>query len=45
MMIVDDTYKNQGEKRKTILDPNLNRIGIKWKFYGNKFLAYLTFGK
>ena len=45
MMIVDDTCKNQGEKRKTILDPNLNRVGIKCKFYGNKFLAYLTFGK
>ena len=45
MMIVDDTDKNQGEKRKTILDPNLNKVGIKCKFYGNKFLAYLTFGK
>ena len=45
MMIVDDTSKNQGEKRKTILDPNLNKVGIKCRFYGNKFLAYLTFGK
>ena len=45
MMIVDDTTKNQGEKRKTILDPNLNKVGIKCKLYGNKFLAYLTFGK
>ena len=45
MMIVDDTIKNQGEKRKTILDPNLNKVGIKCKLYGNKFLAYLTFGK
>ena len=45
MMIVDDTYKNQGEKRKTILDPNLNKVGIKCKLYGSKFLAYLTFGK
>ena len=45
MMIVDDTSKNQGEKRKTILDPNLNKVGIKCKLYGNKFLAYLTFGK
>ena len=45
MMIVDDTNKNQGEKRKTILDPNLNKVGIKCKLYGNKFLAYLTFGK
>ena len=45
MMIVDDTDKNQGEKRKTILDPNLNNVGIKCRFYGNKFLAYLTFGK
>ena len=45
MMIVDDTSKNQGEKRKTILDPNLKKVGIKCRFYGNKFLAYLTFGK
>ena len=45
MMVVDDTCKNQGEKRKTILDPNLNKVGIKCQFYGNKFLAYLTFGK
>ena len=45
MMIVDDTNKNQGEKRKTILDPNLNKVGIKCRLYGNKFLAYLTFGK
>ena len=45
MMVVDDTNKNQGEKRKTILDPNLNKVGIKCKLYGNKFLAYLTFGK
>ena len=45
MMIVDDTCKNQGEKRKTILDPNLNKVGIKCQFYGNKFLAYLTCGK
>ena len=45
MMIVDDTSKNQGEKRKTILDPNLKKLGIKCRFYGNKFLAYLTFGK
>ena len=45
MMVVDDTSKNQGEKRKTILDPNLNKVGIKCKFYGKKFLAYLTFGK
>jgi len=45
MMVVDDTNKNQGEKRKTILDPSLNKVGIKCKLYGNKFLAYLTFGK
>ena len=27
------------------LDPNLNKVGIKCRLYGNKFLAYLTFGK
>ena len=45
MMVIDDTNKNQGEKRKTILDPNLTKVGIKCRFYGNKFLAYLTFSK
>ncbi len=45
MMIVDDTIKNQGEKRITILNPLLNNIYINCKMYGNKFLAYLTFSK
>ena len=45
MMIVDDTIKNQGEKRVTILNPLLNNIFINCKMYGNKFLAYLTFSK
>lgn len=45
MMIVDDTIKNQGEKRITILDPLLNNIFINCKMYGKKFLAYLTFSK
>ena len=44
-MIIDDTNKNQGEKRKTILDPELTKAGIKCRFYGNKFLAYFTFSK
>ena len=45
MMIVDDTNRNQGEKRVTILDPLLNKISINCKMYGKKFLAYLTFSK
>ena len=45
MMVVDDTNKNQGEKRVTILDPLLNKISINCKMYGKKFLAYLTFSK
>ena len=45
MMIVDDTSKNQGEKRITILNPLLNNIYINCKMYGKKFLAYLTFSK
>ena len=45
MMIVDDTSRNQGEKRITILDPLLNKISINCKMYGKKFLAYLTFSK
>ena len=45
MMLVDDTSKNQGEKRVTILDPDLKKISINCKMYGQKFLAYLTFSK
>jgi len=45
MMLVDDTSKNQGEKRVTILDPLLNKISINCKMYGKNFLAYLTFSK
>lgn len=45
MMIVDDTTKNQGEKRITVLNPLLNKIFINCKMYGKKFLAYLTFSK
>jgi len=45
MMVVDDTIKNQGQKRITILDPLLNNIYINCKMYGKKFLAYLTFSK
>ena len=44
MMVVDDTCKNQGEKRITILDPNLKNISINCGSYG-KFLAYFTFSK
>ena len=45
MMLVDDTTRNQGEKRVTILNPLLNKIAINCRMYGNKFLAYLTFSK
>ena len=45
MMIVDDTIKNQGEKRITILDPLLQKVAINCKMYGNRFLAFLTFSK
>ena len=45
MMIVDDTIKNEGEKRITILNPILNKININCKMYGKNFLAYLTFSK
>ena len=45
MMIVDDTIKNEGEKRITILNPILNKVYINCKMYGKNFLAYLTFSK
>lgn len=44
MMIVDDTYKNQGEKRNTILNPELKQMSINCGNIG-KFLAYFTFAK
>ena len=44
MMVVDDTYKNQGEKRITILDPNLKNISINCGSYG-EFLVYFTFSE
>ena len=45
MMIVDDTIKNQGEKRITILNPLLQKVAINCKMYDKYFLAYLTFSK
>ena len=45
MMIVDDTIKNEGEKRITILNPILSKVYINCKMYGKNFLAYLTFSK
>ena len=45
LMIVDDSEKNQGKKRHTILNPNYKYIGISSKFIGKTFVAYFTFSK
>ena len=43
LMIVDDTGKKEGMKRKTILNPNLKFIGICSTKIGKSFACYLTF--
>ena len=43
LMIVDPSGKNDGNKRKSILDPNLKYIGICSVKIGKSFCCYLTF--
>ena len=45
LMIVDDSEKNQGKKRHTLLNPDYKYIGISSKFFGKTFVAYFTFSK
>ena len=45
LMIVDDTIKNPGKKRKALLSKDLKYIGVNSKFIGKTFIAYFAFSK
>ena len=45
LMIVDDTEKNPGRKRKAVLNKDFKYIGINSKFLGKTFIAYFTFSR
>ena len=45
LMIVDDSGKNAGRKRMTLLDKDIKYIGVNSKFVGKSFIAYLSFAK
>jgi hypothetical protein len=43
LMIVDDTIKNPGKKRKALLSKDLKYIGVNSKFIGKTFVSYFSF--
>jgi len=45
LMIVDDTNKNAGKKRRALLSNELKYIGVSSKFIGKTFVAYFSFSK
>jgi len=45
LMIVDDTNKNAGKKRRALLSNELKYIGVSSKFIGRTFVAYFSFSK
>ena len=45
LMIVDDTNKNAGKKRRALLNNELKYIGVNSKFIGRTFVAYFSFSK
>ena len=45
LMIVDDSGKNICKKRKALLNPEFEYIGIRSKFIGKYFIAFLSFSK
>ena len=45
LMIVDDTNKNTGKKRRALLSNELKYIGVSSKFIGRTFVAYFSFSK
>ena len=45
LMIVDDSEKNPGKKRKAVLNKEFKYIGISSKFIGKTFIAYFAFSK
>ena len=45
LMIVDDTNKNTGKKRMTLLNKDLKYIGVNSKFIRKTFIAYFSFSR
>ena len=45
LMVVDDSYKNTGKKRKALLNKDFKYIGVNSKFIGKSFVSYLAFSK
>ena len=45
LIIVDDSGRNAGKKRQTLLDKDVKYIGVNSKFVGKTFIAYLSFVK
>ena len=45
LMIVDDTIKNPGKKRKALLSKALKYIGVNSKFIGKTFVSYFSFSR
>jgi hypothetical protein len=45
LMIVDDTIKNPGKKRKALLSKDLKYIGVNSKFIGKTFVSYFSFSR
>ena len=45
LMVVDDTGKNPGKKRKAVLNKDFKYIGISSTFIGKTFIAYFSFSK
>ena len=45
LMIVDDTIKNPGKKRKALLSKDLKYIGVNSKFSGKTFVSYFSFSR
>ena len=43
LMIVDDTNKNAGKKRRALLNKDLKYIGVNSRFIGKTFVAYFSF--
>jgi hypothetical protein len=45
LMIIDDTEKKDGKRRKSILNKDFKNIGIDSKFIGKSFIARFSFSK
>ena len=45
LMIVDDSGKSAGKKRKVVLNKNFKYIGVSYKFIGKTFISYFSFSK